>query len=90
MSKPHFLFLLAVYASKFAFLRGFQTFLAVFQVGKESYILNSNEDDTPYELLYGRVGYLWSALFVNKQLGYDAISASTLVSFLLFHYKFMQ
>ena len=84
------LFFIVVYASKLAFLRGFPTFLAVCQIGKESDILNSNEDDTPYELLYGRVGYLWSALFVNKQLGYEAISASTLVSFLLFHYKFVQ
>ncbi|KAG0566223.1 hypothetical protein KC19_7G047200 [Ceratodon purpureus] len=30
----------------------------------------------PYELLYGRAGFLWAALFVNKHVGEDTVSAS--------------
>jgi hypothetical protein len=56
----------------------------IFQVGKETALQMSNDDDIPYELLYGRAGYLWATLFVNKQLGYDAVSVSTLVSYPLF------
>ena len=35
----------------------------------------------PYELLYGRAGFLWAALFVNKHVGEDTISASITVDF---------
>lgn len=47
------------------------------KVGKESALVVYNDNKgIPYELLYGRAGYLWAALFVNKQLGYEAISAT--------------
>lgn len=53
----------------------------IFQVGKESALVVYNDNKgIPYELLYGRAGYLWAALFVNKQLGYEAISATIVVS----------
>ncbi|KAK7324591.1 hypothetical protein VNO77_28278 [Canavalia gladiata] len=29
--------------------------------------------DSPYELLYGRAGYLWACLFLNKHIGKDTI-----------------
>uniref|UniRef100_A0A7C9CYM9 Uncharacterized protein n=1 Tax=Opuntia streptacantha TaxID=393608 RepID=A0A7C9CYM9_OPUST len=35
-------------------------------------------DDLPYELLYGRAGFLWSCLFLNKHLGKGTISSSTM------------
>ena len=62
----------------------------MFQIGKQSALLISDEEYIPCELLYGRAGYLWSALFVNKQLGYDAISVCTLVSYPLFEMEFVQ
>lgn len=47
------------------------------EIGKESaLVVSSDRNGTPYELLYGRAGYLWATLFVNKQLGYEAISAN--------------
>ncbi|KAK9674445.1 hypothetical protein RND81_12G232900 [Saponaria officinalis] len=33
-------------------------------------------DDLPYELLYGRAGYLWSCSFLNKYIGEGTISSS--------------
>ncbi|KAL3632311.1 LanC-like protein gcl2 [Castilleja foliolosa] len=35
-------------------------------------------DDHPNELLYGRTGYLWSCLFLNKHLGNKTISLTSL------------
>ncbi|KAJ8438248.1 hypothetical protein Cgig2_030613 [Carnegiea gigantea] len=35
-------------------------------------------DDLPYELLYGRAGFLWSCLFLNKHIGKGTISSSTM------------
>ncbi|KFK35758.1 hypothetical protein AALP_AA4G032600 [Arabis alpina] len=32
--------------------------------------------DLPYELLYGRVGYLWACLFLNKYIGKDSVSSA--------------
>ncbi|KFK43530.1 hypothetical protein AALP_AA1G138200 [Arabis alpina] len=32
--------------------------------------------DLPYELLYGRVGYLWGCLFLNKHIGKDSVSSA--------------
>lgn len=34
--------------------------------------------DLPDELLYGRVGYLWACLFLNKHLGNEALPSPTL------------
>ncbi|KAH7276472.1 hypothetical protein KP509_39G008700 [Ceratopteris richardii] len=48
------------------------------KVGKESaLVVDSGENGIPYELLYGRAGYIWSTLYVNKQLGFEAIPATT-------------
>jgi hypothetical protein len=33
----------------------------------------------PYELLYGRAGFLWAALFLNKYVGDDTIPWTTTV-----------
>ena len=35
----------------------------------------------PYELLYGRAGFLWAALFVNKHVGEDTIPSNITVDF---------
>lgn len=35
--------------------------------------------DLPNELLYGRVGYLWACLFVNKYVGAETLSSATIV-----------
>lgn len=32
----------------------------------------------PYELMYGRAGFLWAALFINKHLGHETIPWSVL------------
>ncbi|CAL1352838.1 unnamed protein product [Linum trigynum] len=32
--------------------------------------------DLPYELLYGRAGYLWACSFINRHIGGETISAS--------------
>ncbi|KAJ0242299.1 LanC-like protein GCR2 [Hirschfeldia incana] len=32
--------------------------------------------DLPYELLYGRAGYLWACLFLNKHIGKDCVSSA--------------
>ncbi|KAF8054118.1 hypothetical protein N665_1347s0013 [Sinapis alba] len=34
--------------------------------------------DIPNELLYGRVGYLWACLFVNKYVGAETLSSTTI------------
>lgn len=34
----------------------------------------------PYELMYGRAGFLWAALFVNKYVGEETIPWSVTVS----------
>ncbi|XP_073155156.1 lanC-like protein GCL2 [Henckelia pumila] len=34
--------------------------------------------DLPDELLYGRVGYLWACLFINKHLGNDVLPTPTM------------
>ncbi|CAN8257505.1 unnamed protein product [Cochlearia groenlandica] len=34
--------------------------------------------DLPNELLYGRVGYLWACLFVNRYVGADTLSSATI------------
>lgn len=34
----------------------------------------------PNELLYGRVGYLWACLFLNKYVGEGTIPSPTMVS----------
>ena len=34
----------------------------------------------PDELLYGRAGFLWACLFLNKHLGEGAIPSATTVS----------
>lgn len=39
----------------------------------------------PYELMYGRAGFLWAALFVNKYVGEETIPSSVTVS--LIHLK---
>lgn len=36
--------------------------------------------NVPDELLYGRSGYLWACLFLNKHIGEGTISASIMVS----------
>lgn len=47
------------------------------KVGKQSaLVVDIDESGTPYELLYGRAGYIWATLFVNKQLGFEAIPAT--------------
>jgi len=33
----------------------------------------------PYELMYGRAGFLWAALFVNKYIGEETIPSSVTV-----------
>ena len=35
--------------------------------------------DLPYELLYGKVGFLWSCSFLNKHIGEGTVSNSTMV-----------
>lgn len=35
--------------------------------------------NVPNELLYGRVGYLWSCLFLNKHIGDGTIPSTTTV-----------
>lgn len=35
----------------------------------------------PYELLYGRAGFLWAALFLNYHVGEETIPWSVTVSF---------
>jgi hypothetical protein len=35
----------------------------------------------PYELLYGRAGFLWAAVFVNKYVGEETIASSVTVNF---------
>ncbi|KAL1219392.1 LanC-like protein GCL2 [Cardamine amara subsp. amara] len=34
--------------------------------------------DLPNELLYGRVGYLWACLFINKYIGKETLSSATI------------
>ncbi|CAH8255465.1 unnamed protein product [Arabidopsis lyrata] len=34
----------------------------------------------PYELLYGRAGYLWACLFLNKHIGKDSVSSERMRS----------
>ncbi|CAH8262900.1 unnamed protein product [Arabidopsis lyrata] len=34
--------------------------------------------DLPNELLYGRVGYLWACLFINKYIGKETLSSDTI------------
>lgn len=34
----------------------------------------------PYELMYGRAGFLWAALFVNKYIGEETIPSTVTVS----------
>ncbi|XP_010500915.1 PREDICTED: lanC-like protein GCR2 [Camelina sativa] len=36
--------------------------------------------DLPYELLYGRAGYLWSCLFMNKHIGQECVSSAKMRS----------
>lgn len=36
--------------------------------------------DLPDELLYGRVGFLWACLFLNKHLGQEAVPSNYTVS----------
>lgn len=36
----------------------------------------------PYELLYGRAGFLWAALFLNYHVGEEMIPCSVTVSFI--------
>ncbi|CAF2081093.1 hypothetical protein BRARA_F00155 [Brassica rapa] len=36
--------------------------------------------DLPYELLYGRAGYLWACLFLNKHIGKDSVSSARMRS----------
>lgn len=36
--------------------------------------------DLPYELLYGRAGYLWACLFLNKHIGQESISSERMRS----------
>ncbi|CAH8356067.1 unnamed protein product [Eruca vesicaria subsp. sativa] len=35
-------------------------------------------NDIPNELLYGRVGYLWACLFLNKYVGAETLSSTTI------------
>lgn len=35
--------------------------------------------DLPDELLYGRAGYLWACLFINKHVGNGTISSTEMV-----------
>lgn len=37
----------------------------------------SPDSDVPDELLYGRTGYLYALLYVNKELGPDAVDEDT-------------
>lgn len=37
----------------------------------------SPDADVPDELLYGRAGYLYALLYVNKELGADAVDEGT-------------
>lgn len=37
----------------------------------------SPDSDVPDELLYGRAGYLYALLYVNKELRSDAVDAAT-------------
>lgn len=37
----------------------------------------SPDSDVPDELLYGRAGYLYALLYVNKELGTDAVDEAT-------------
>lgn len=36
--------------------------------------------DLPYELLYGRAGYLWACLFLNKHIEIDSVSSARMRS----------
>lgn len=37
-------------------------------------------DELPNELLYGRAGYLWACLFINKHIGEGTIPSTSTVS----------
>lgn len=39
--------------------------------------------DHPDELLYGRAGYLWTCLFLNKHFGKETIPATSTVGHVL-------
>ena len=36
------------------------------------------DDSLPNELLFGRAGFLWALLFVQKHLGADVVEATTI------------
>lgn len=36
-------------------------------------------EDHPDELLYGRAGFLWACLFLNKHFGKDTIPSTSMV-----------
>lgn len=40
--------------------------------------------DLPYELLYGRTGYLWACSFLNKHVGKDTIPTTYMVRHMFF------
>ncbi|CAA7013773.1 unnamed protein product [Microthlaspi erraticum] len=51
---------------------------------QERYLTRFHEirlpNDLPYELLYGRAGYLWACLFLNKHIGKDSVSSARMRS----------
>lgn len=49
----------------------------------------SPDSDIPDELLYGRAGYLYALLYVNKEMGPDTVDETTItkVTVLIFIYK---
>lgn len=38
----------------------------------------STDSEIPDELLYGRTGYLYALLYINKEIGADTVDESTL------------
>lgn len=64
------------------------TCFTIFQVSKNQTLAVGAEEGgmgMPYELLYGRAGFLWAALFVNKHVGEGTIPSSTTVDFTIYY-----
>lgn len=60
------------------------TLVALLQASKNKTLAVGAEEGgmgMPYELLYGRAGFLWAALFVNKYVGEETIPSSITVDF---------
>lgn len=49
----------------------------------------SPDSDLPDELLYGRAGYLYALLYVNKEIGADTVDEDTITKVRLAHVNFL-